>query len=273
MGAMQKQTQAAEMRILRLIATLILLISMIEKTSGTAQIPDFLIYKGDTLSIYANPLESYFDSISRPDSIFDKYGYNSTACWRGYIGFWELKNDSLFLLELQGDSTIIDLSLIFNDRKTDTKIFADWVDDSILNPYGKLVLYEHMGYASIYEFEREFIFSKGVLTGIQEYDNSKSRRCKFTENTELLKEFIKANVNYANVKNKPYEKARVFVQICSVTEDGKIDRVKVICGWDNERDKEAIRVVKLIPEWDIVYRHGKQIHIPWIIPVTFGENE
>ncbi len=85
---------------------------MIEKVTGTAQIPDFLIYKGDTLAIYANPLETYFDSISRPDNIFAKYGYNSTACWRGYIGFWELKNDSLYLVELQGDSTKIDLSHI-----------------------------------------------------------------------------------------------------------------------------------------------------------------
>jgi uncharacterized membrane protein YfhO len=247
--------------------------SMIEKVSGTAQIPDFLIYKGDTLSIYTNPLESYFDGISRPDSIFDRYGYNSTACWRGYIGYWELKNDSLFLIELRGDSTKIDLSLIFKDRKTDNKIFADWVDYPINNPYGKLIHYEHTGYSSIYEFEREFIFKKGILTEIKEYDNSKSRKCKFTENTELLKEYIQKNIDYANITNDPYEKARVYVQICSVTEDGKIDSVKVVRGWDYERDKEAIRVVKSVPEWDVLYRQGKQIQILWAIPVIFGKKE
>jgi len=258
------------MRIFRLIAILILLTSMIEKVSGTGQIPDFLIYKGDTLSIYANPLETYFDSISRPDSIFDKFGYNSTACWRGY---WELKNDSLFLIELHGDSTKIDLSLIFKDRNTETKIFADWVDYPINNPYGKLIHYEHMGYASIYEFEREFIIKNGVLIGIKEYDNSKSRKCKFTEKPELIKEYIQANINYANITNEPYEKARVFVQICRVNEEGRIDSVKVLRGWDSERDKEAIRVVKSIPEWDILYRQGKQIQISWTIPVIFGKKE
>ena len=44
-------------------------------------------------------------------------------------------------------------------------------------------------------------------------------------------------------------------------------------GWDNERDKEALRVVKSIPEWDILYRQGKQIQITWTIPVIFGKKE
>jgi hypothetical protein len=260
-----------KMKVFRLIAILVILTSTIQRVSGTAQIPDFLIYKGDTLSIYANPLESYFDSISRPDSIFDQYGYHSTACWRGYIGYWELKNDSLFLIEIHGDSVKIDLSLIFKDRKTDNKIFADWVDYSILNPYGKLILYEHMGYGSIYEFEREFIFSKGILTGVKKYDNSKSRKCKFTENLELLKKYIQENINYSNIADEPYEEARVYVQILSVTEDGRIDSIKVIRGWDKERDNEAIRVVKSIPEWDVLYKHGEQFHITWTIPVIFGK--
>jgi hypothetical protein len=261
------------MRIFRSILLLIVLTSIAQKVTGTAQIPDFLIYKGDTLSIYANPLETYFDSFSRPDSIFEKYGYNSTACWRGYIGFWELINDSLFLVELQGDSTKVDLSLIFKDRNSSEKIFADWVDYPINNPYGKLIHYEHIGYASIYEFEREFIFEKGILTEIKEYDNSKTRKCKFTEKPDLIREYIQANINYDNITNDPYEKARVYVQICSVTEAGKIDSVKVMRGWDNEKDKEALRVVKSIPEWDVLYRQGKQIQIAWTIPVIFGKKE
>lgn len=210
-----------KMKVFRLIPILVILISMAQRVFGTAQIPDFLIYKGDTLSIYANPLESYFDSISRPDTIFDKHGYHSTACWRGYIGYWEIINDSLFLIELHGDSAKIDLSLIFKDRKTNNKIFADWVDYSILNPYGELIHYEHMGYGSIYEFEREFIFSRGILTAVKEYDNSKSRRCKFTKNPELLKKYIQENINYSNITDEPYERARVYVQILRVTEDGR----------------------------------------------------
>lgn len=242
---------------------------------GTAQVSDYLIYKGDTLKIYANPLESYFDSTlrPRPDSVFDKYGYKSTGCWRGYIGYWEIKNDSLFLLELHGDSCKIDLSLIFKDRQTDKKIFADWVNFSILNPYGDLVYYVHMGYESIYEYERKFIFSQGILTDIIQYDNSKSKRSKFTGDSDLLKNYIQDNIDYSNISNEPYEKAKVYVQIYSVTGEGKIDSVKVMRGWDKERDNEAISVVKSIPEWDIIFSQGQQIQIPWIIPVIFGKGD
>jgi hypothetical protein len=241
---------------------------MIERASGTAQIPDFLIYKGDTLSIYANPLESYFDSISRPDSVFEKYGYNSTACWRGYIGYWELRNDSLFLVELQGDSAIIDLSLIFKDRKTNNEIFADWVDYPINNPFGELIHYEHMWYASIYEFERDFIFKKGILTEIKEYDNSKSKKSKYTQDNKLLIDFIKSNTNNSLLPDT-VEKVKVFIQITKVSAEGKIDSVKVVRGYNRTMDNEAIRVIKSIPEWDILYRHGEPFNLIWTIPVIF----
>lgn len=262
-----------KMKIIRLIIVFLLLCSTFEKVSGTAQYPDILIYKGDTLSIFANPLESYFESIIRPDSIFEEFGINSTGCWRGYIGYWELKNDSLFLLKLRGASEIIDLALIFKDRKTDSKIFADWVNHPIMNPYGKRVHYVHMGYESIYEYEREFYFTNGLLTDIKEFDNSKSRKCIYTENPQLLADYIEANINYSNIKNNPYSKAKVVIQIYSANEDGKIDSVLVVRGFDNERDKEAVRVIKSIPDWGVLFRRGKQIQNRWTMPIVFGRKE
>lgn len=256
------------MRLLYYILTLILLTVTIEKSYGTAQIPDFLIYDGDTLSIYANPLESYFDTHSRPDSIFNRYGYNLTACWRGYIGYWELKNDSLYLIELQGDSTSIDLSLIFQDRETKDKIFADWYDNSILNPYGKLLHYEHMGYSSIYEFEREFVFANGILKEIKYFDNSKSKKSKYTQDKKLLMDYIKNNTNHSLLPDT-IDNARVLVQILKVTENGVIDSVLVVRGFNNVLDKEAMRVIKSIPEWDILYNHGEPFNLIWTIPVIF----
>ena len=73
-----------------------------------------------------------------------------------------------------------------------------------------------MGYGSIYEFEKEFVFEKGILTETKIYDNSKSRKSKYTENPELLKKYITDNINYSNITSEPFEKARVYVQILSV---------------------------------------------------------
>lgn len=241
---------------------------------GTGQIPDYLIYKRDTLSLFSNPLEGYFNFWhKRPNKLFDSLGYNSTACWRGYIAHWKLRNDSLFLTKLEGDKSSIDLSVIFKNKVRNGEVFASWVNENINNPHGKLLYYEHMGYNSLYEYERDFVIKKGILKEIVEYNNSMSRKSKYTESFELLKEYIKTNINYANITNEPFQNARVYVQVLHVTEDGKIDSVTVLRGWDQERDKEAVRVVKSIPEWDILYRKGRQIQIPWVLPVIFGNKE
>ena len=41
-------------------------------------------------------------------------------------------------------------------------------------------------------------------------------------------------------------------------------------------DREAVIVVKSIPEWDVLYWHGEKFNYIWNIPVTFnksGKNE
>lgn len=256
----------------KLIALLGILIIINQELMGTAQIPDYLIYKGDTLAIYTNPLESFFENEERPDSLFDKYGYNSTACWRGYIGYWELKNDSLFLLKLEGDSTKIDLSLIFKDRETGGKIFANWFNDSIYNLYGKLLHYVHMGYGSIYEKERVFNFSEGILTSINKYDNSPSRRSIYSKNRKLLANYIKTNTNHKLLPDH-LDKARVIVQIDKVDLDGVIEKASVIRGINKELDNEALRVIKSIPQWDVLYLHGKPYNLRTRISVFFVRNK
>ena len=258
------------------LLTLLLFISLLtwgQKVQATAQIPVYLIKGNDTLAIFSNPLESYFESRTRPDSLFAAIGYTSTACWRGYVAYWELENDKLYLLEVHGPDSTIDLSLIFDDRNTQEKVFADWFSHTIHHPYGKLVHYEHMGYGSIYAYEKAFDFDKGILTATKTYDNSKSRKSPYSQNQKLLNEFLHRNIDYSNITDEPYKKAHVFVQIHSVTAAGKIDSVSVIHGFDEERDREAIRVIKSIPEWDVLYSRGKLYQLRWTIRLMFGADE
>jgi len=68
------------------------------------QVPDILIYKGDTLSLFSNPLEPYLKSKGFEDN--DR-GCNSSACWRGYVATWVLRNDSLFLMSIKSCSNYV----------------------------------------------------------------------------------------------------------------------------------------------------------------------
>lgn len=251
--------------------SILILLSLIScKVFATAQVPDYLIYNNDTIPIFSNPLESYFNKHKRPDKIFEKYGYHNTGCWRGYIAYWELKNDSLFLLRIEGDSLDIELSLIFKDRKINGKVFADWVTQNINNPYGKLIYYEHMGYNSVYEYEKEFQIQKGKLTGIKIYDNSKSKKSIYTQEPDSLRNFIRNHIDYTKVPF-PDSIIRIRVRIVHSNEEGKIDSVDVFRGNNTNYEKEAIRVVKSIPDWDVLYSHEKFFYLQWTIPVFFGE--
>ncbi|GEM_PF-1046500 len=151
---------------------------------ATAQVPDYLIYKGDTLPIFSNPLEQYFQKKGNR-LLLDFVGCVSTACWRGYKAIWELKNDSLFLRQITSchqncgiQTRDANLKLMFG---TD-RVFAKWFTGKIIVPQGKLVQYVHMGYASIYEKELHLFFRNGINTKEKVISNKKIiRKIEFRE--------------------------------------------------------------------------------------------
>jgi len=142
---------------------------------GTAQIPDKLIYRGDTLPVFANPLESYFE-LTGNRALPDFSGCGSTACWRGYIAIWEIRNDSLFLRAITschpGCRTDIRNANLKKMFGTDT-VPASWFTGTIIIPRGNLVSYVHMGYASVYESELHISFKKGLQTRKKAISNQK----------------------------------------------------------------------------------------------------
>ncbi len=83
------------------ITLLILLLSIqVEAVYATAQIADILIYKNDTMRIFTNPLESFFNKDNpRPKHILGNGSWN-TACWRGYRAVWEIGKGQLYLNEI-----------------------------------------------------------------------------------------------------------------------------------------------------------------------------
>jgi hypothetical protein len=67
----------------------------------TAQKHENIIYEGDDFSMYSFPYfpEKHPRIIRLPD---DDITIVSSACLRGYIGSWEIKNDQLFLIKIEG---------------------------------------------------------------------------------------------------------------------------------------------------------------------------
>ena len=146
-----------------------------QSTYATGQVPDYMVYQGDTIAIFSNPLEQYFELKGKrwlPDF---NGGCGSTNCWRGYMAIWELRNDSLFLRRVTscmkdcGTPHDADLVKMFGTGN----VYAFWFTGGIMSPKGKLVEYVHMGYASVYEEERWLTFDKGKLKKLKIKSNKK----------------------------------------------------------------------------------------------------
>ena len=109
---------------------------------ATPQIPDKLIYKGDTLSVYHLylPDELY---IADTEHLFgDKQPYWITSCWRGYQATWEVIEDQLYVTDIYScsyykDSIKADLVLLFNKKVVDGKVKATWVTGNFISPQGE----------------------------------------------------------------------------------------------------------------------------------------
>lgn len=276
---------------MRKLVNAFLLVLLSIQAFGTAQIPDILIYKGDTLSMFDCPLDYFPDKgLIHPRRLFGGSGCFYTACYRNYIATWTIDENKLYLLSIRnacyptnmkyvnvsynsGADTLgieyANLETLFPNRFENGRVLADWVNTKIISPKGKILYYINDGFMSIFEKELEFKIENGTLIQIQEFDNSKTKISKYTQDPELIKEFIKNNIDYSNLpkQDKPI---KVMVSIFGATEDGKIDKVRIIRGFNEVFDKEAERVVKSIPQWDVFYRHGEiTLGAAWMIPVIF----
>ena len=132
----------------------------------TAQIKEILLYKSNKVGMATEPLNPYLQN--RKDINFE---FQSTGCWRGYLGFWELRDKKLFIVKLiVTKDTQVDLNYLFPGQN---EVFADWFSGEIRIPQGEMLKYVHMGYQSIFEKDLFLKFKKGVLIDERVIDNRK----------------------------------------------------------------------------------------------------
>jgi hypothetical protein len=127
----------------------------------TAQMPEKLFFEGKSVPLLTNPLSQYFEM----SGTFPNFYAPNTALWRGYIGYWEILADRLYLTRVEGrlvDDTNVCLNELFPGFAD--RVFAHWFSGPLRIPKGKMLEYFHGGYGSV--FEEDIIISvlKGILT-------------------------------------------------------------------------------------------------------------
>ncbi|QKZ13065.1 hypothetical protein [Spirosoma sp. KUDC1026] len=237
---------------------------------ATPQTPDRLVIEGDTFLLYSHPLEFLPEKSRQVRTIFS---FIHTACWRGYIGYWQLSDQKLYLTGLVSCSferkDTLSLATLFGDQSKDGKVAADWFSGELVCANGQLIRY--FDDQSIYQFETVYGCSQGRVTGKETFDNRKTTVSRYETEPEELRRFIYSHIDWKTLPVLPADSTvRVFVKIIG-NASGSSPKAAVIKSAGAVWDNEAIRVIAMLPSWSANYRRGKFWPFAWNMPVLFSK--
>jgi hypothetical protein len=133
----------------------------------TAQIHERLILDGkETSMAFCPPLPEGHSRIYEPntcETANDKSNFilQSTACWRGYQGTWEIRDGLFYLVGLRGRFRLRD----------GEPILAEWFTGVLRVPKGEVLQYVHMGFGSVYQQELHIKITNGFVVETRVIDN------------------------------------------------------------------------------------------------------
>lgn len=171
--------------IIRFLTLIILALSSLN-TYASPQVPDYIIYKNDTIPTYNLLVEQYLQKHEQTDreQLFGLTFRDGSAfnCWRGYQAIYKIQNDSLFLSSIIECGTLRSkafdkgkslqkMQAIFGDKLIDDKVFIDWFSDGLSFPLtNKLLRWDGVFY-KIYEEETVLHFYNGKLLNAENVKN------------------------------------------------------------------------------------------------------
>ena len=254
------------------IGTLLIIMFLLFGLYNTSR-ADKIIYKGATYNLYEYPL--LFNSRFKEWKITPIFGENANDKVirmfdaAPYNCIWIVQDDHIYLQSINGENTTADLKAVFPEKYDKGLVLADWIDTTLYAPYGKLLYSGGVDFTlSTFEYELAFRISKGKIISVEKCDNSKTKPLK---DQYHLRDLIQNNINWENLPEADSIKRKVFVQAISADSLGMIDSVRIVIGVNELYDREAIRIVKSIPEWPLIYRHGKVYN--WLIfPISFDRS-
>ncbi len=118
----------------------------------------------------------------------------------------------------------------------------------------------------------EVVFEEPVKEVAEVEDNQVytfvEQNAEFPGGTEAMYKFINKNVKYPAQARRMGTEGKVFVGFV-INKDGSIVDVGIVKGISAECDKEAMRVVQLMPPWKAGKQNGKAVRVKFILPINF----
>lgn len=90
----------------------------------------------------------------------------------------------------------------------------------------------------------------------------------FPGGEEAMMMFIQKTVKYPTEALEKEEQGRVYVQFV-VEMDGSLSEITVVRGVSPSIDKEAMRVISIMPKWTPGTFDGKKVRAKYTVPIYF----
>jgi protein TonB len=124
------------------------------------------------------------------------------------------------------------------------------------------------------EGDGEIIFEEPVEEVLKEEGDDDAiftvveQQAEFSGGFEAMAKFLSKNVKYPAVARRMGVEGSVFVSFV-IDREGNISDPQVIKGISAECDKEAIRVIQLMPPWKPGKQNGKAVRCRFVLPIKF----
>lgn len=272
--------------------------------TSSAQVPDYLIYKKDTIPTYNLLVEKYLQAIKGDkDKLFDLSFRNSVGgakvtssnCWRGYQAIYIIENGKLFVEKIIECHSLDNsknpknyLFEVFGDKVENNRIFIDWFSGNISFPVkrkdNKEIRWDGV-FEKIFMYETVLEINNGNINNIsneQNYVDLKNGINRSDRNS------IK-NIIYNRIKDYKWAKKDKFdcseLYTITIDKNGKVSNVimpeyqteeLITEYWDTKREynyciKSIKRALKDL-QFDIIKRKGIPIKDKINIEIWFNED-
>jgi protein TonB len=123
------------------------------------------------------------------------------------------------------------------------------------------------------EGEAEVVFEEPVAEVADKGDEDiiftvVEQRASFPGGFEAMAKFLQRNLKYPASARRMGVDGKVFVEFI-VDKEGKMSEIKVVKGLSADCDKEAVRVVQMMPPWTPGRQNGKAVKSKFVLPITF----
>jgi len=275
-----------------------------KQSIASPQVPDYIIFKNDTIATYNLILELYLQNKNpEEDKLFGLSFRNTLGsegmsfnCWRGYQAIYEIENDSLFLsyiIECHSirkiDKELSDKNLraLFGNQVKNNKVFVDWFSGDISFPLksedkqNEIIRWDGV-FENIFLFETLISIKKGRIKYIKEIQNyiDNPSRINRRQNDKISKILFEKIQNYKWKKLEDFDCSETYR--VRINKKGRIDLVEMNLSKDEIKNfyergeyqhcirsmKKALKGLK----FDIIKRRGKPIEEYVYIEIWFEDD-